>query len=160
MRTKSPGAEGLIPRWVCAIRMTVPSTRVQVRGLSVLYEASRVAVDCSSGGQVCTKLTQLRSHRSPTPTRHQGMPLLSQPRRSVPRSSLPVAPNGLARLQHPQQAISQARRRIASPSTPATVGTEYNHTNSEYAPRSACRSPVGTTPRQAHQENFRVTAEE
>ena len=35
---------------------------VQVRDLSVLDEAFRDALDCSSGGQVRTKLTQLRAH--------------------------------------------------------------------------------------------------
>ena len=32
---------------------------VQVRDSSALREAFRSALDCSSGGQVCTKLTQL-----------------------------------------------------------------------------------------------------
>jgi hypothetical protein len=32
---------------------------VKVRDLSALREAFRSALDCSSGGQVCTKLTQL-----------------------------------------------------------------------------------------------------
>src|SRR5690348_408348 len=61
LRTKSSVADGPIPRWVCVIMMTVPSTPVQVRDLSVLNEAFRDALDCSCGGQVCTKLTQLGS---------------------------------------------------------------------------------------------------
>jgi hypothetical protein len=40
--------------------MTVPSTPVQVRNLSVLNRAFRDALECSCGGQVCTKLTQLK----------------------------------------------------------------------------------------------------
>src|SRR5690349_17391298 len=39
--------------------MTVPSSPVQVRDLSVLNGAFRGALDCSCGGQVCTNLTQL-----------------------------------------------------------------------------------------------------
>jgi hypothetical protein len=40
--------------------MTVPSTSVQVRDLRVLNETFRDALDLSCGGQVCTKLIQLR----------------------------------------------------------------------------------------------------
>src|SRR5689334_13453407 len=63
LRTKSSVADKPIPRWVYVIMMTVPSSPVQVRDLSVLNGAFRGALDCSCGGQVCTNLTQLGASR-------------------------------------------------------------------------------------------------
>ena len=61
LRTKFPATDGPIPRWVCTIRTAASCAPVQVRDSSVLDEAFRDAFDCSSGGQVCTNLTQLRN---------------------------------------------------------------------------------------------------
>lgn len=68
LRTNFRSQMDPIPRRVFVVRGERPRAPVQVTDLSVLDEAFRVALDCPSGGQVCTKLTQLRTPGTSSPT--------------------------------------------------------------------------------------------